>query len=1448
VGNQRSLTTYFKADSTSFKKGVDQMVQSLEKANKELVNNQYRQRDCNKVISDAQKEINKLKKEEKEKGQLDEKQKKQLEELNSTIESEKVKLAQLRTEQAAIKGTIGDLSKEIAGNNKEWTTLKATIANLASDGVELLARKLLELGKATIAVGEQFSSSMSEVGAISGASTEQLELLEQTARDYGATTKFSASESAQALKYMALAGWDTQQSIASLGSVLDLAAAGNMDLARASDIVTDYITAFGLSAEDSAHFVDVMAYAMAHSNTNVEQLGEAYKNCAASAASMGFSLEDVTAVLMTMANAGVKGGEAGTTINAIMTRLATDTKGCATELHNMGIEIFDENDNLKSLSEILQLVSSAFNGLSDKSDATLAKIIAGQNQYTGLQTILKGLSEQAELTGASFNDYSKALEECDGTSEGMAKTMSDNLSGDLKTMQSAFEELALKIYDSGETPLRELVQFVTEKGVPALENVINSLDEIIPVIVGAATAMTGLKAAMAISTIVGKLADALKNLTLAKIKETIQTKLATIATKELNAAQAANVIGVVVTAILSLVSALSTYAALTEQSADSTQRLNESQENYLKGLQEAQAAAKEKEQQTVADACALKSLESVYETLRNKVNLTTAEEAQLESVAKELSSTLGMTASQMKNEEGKYQSLTQSVDEYIEKLREQIKVEANKEGLTEAYKSYNAAAEGYSKSKKELDELIEKNKELENLRKAANGYKNGATDVSITKEDYDAFVAYDNKLQSLKQTVGEYEYQITKAAEAVGIYEEKMGSSTSALDRQYQLIDQAVQGISTATTEAGSAAGGAAEDLKKAAEDSKGAADDLGIAEDALTEYAENFFKGVEGYSMSGFAALFNLAGESVDDFKDRLSEANKALEDNRTDIRTAQEEMERLRKQLDPLSEDDENYASVSKQFEDAKQKVADLKAEQVNLKHAVSEAKKQYEAAAWASKSLNERLADITKTSSSLRSELSGLAGTFENLNSGQQLSLDALMQLSEKYPEYAADLLDAAGNTEKQKIAVEKLFEVKKKEYILSLTQARNEIDAGRQMIDTVKKQIEEQKKLLNQPGTAEKLKQLKERLAELNAEFVDGKSRVEAYDRAIAAMNNITLADWDGRSNNNNNRTETAAYTPAAVSDSAQQWTWGWLDETATGATSAEARMNLVERVAELGKITQRELRDEYRKILSEEQLTADESYNIRLKLKNMTDKLQQAEFDVRLKAMDDRKALGMETLADEVQQYKNMLRIEQMTAEQRLNIQKRLYDAEKQLRQQRLDAARAAYEKLTKDRTKTLEDANAKLKADSDAAVSAIDEEMKRHEQQRQDAERKKQLDEIQGRLDFDQLDRQTRRQLLRQKQDIINEQAEADYERSMEQKKLQIQEKANAEIDKNTEAIERLNSNLDVVANLLAKANGSQTVQQIVNNNSRNANVQLIQQGVTDDQLLKKIMDMLYSG
>ncbi|MGK5435250.1 phage tail tape measure protein [Faecalibacterium prausnitzii] len=181
---------------------------------------------------------------------------------------------------------------------------------------------------------------MSNVEALSGATGEELTALSDKAKEMGATTKFTAGESADALSYMALAGWDTQSMLDGISPVLNLAAAANMDLAQASDIVTDYLTAFGLKASDTTHFVDVMAYAMANSNTDVIQLGEAYKACAATATSLGYSVEETTAVLATMANAGVKGGEAGTALNAIFTRLATNTKECGDTLAEYGVQIY----------------------------------------------------------------------------------------------------------------------------------------------------------------------------------------------------------------------------------------------------------------------------------------------------------------------------------------------------------------------------------------------------------------------------------------------------------------------------------------------------------------------------------------------------------------------------------------------------------------------------------------------------------------------------------------------------------------------------------------------------------------------------------------------------------------------------------------------------------------------------------------------------------------------------------------------------------------------------------------------------------------------------------------------------------------------------------------------------------------------------------------------------
>ena len=356
----RSYTTSFNANTTGFKKGTEEMVEQLNKLNKSLVDNQYKQRECNSAINKAKKEIKDLYKIEQEKGQLDDEQKKKLQQLNETIEQEKVKLSQLRTEQVGIRQAISETSRAVTENNDKWTVLKGTLANLASDTIQKLGASLANIARDVVQTGEQFSASMSEVGAISGATADELKELEAAARLYGATTKFSATEAADALKYMALAGWNSQQAIAGLPAVLDLAAASGMDLGRASDIVTDYITAFGLEVEDASRFVDIMSYAMSNSNTTTEMLGEAYKNCAATAKSMGFSVEETTSALMTMANAGVKGGEAGTTLNTLMTRLATNTKGCADELKKYGVEIYDSQGNMHSLSEIMNGLISAF--------------------------------------------------------------------------------------------------------------------------------------------------------------------------------------------------------------------------------------------------------------------------------------------------------------------------------------------------------------------------------------------------------------------------------------------------------------------------------------------------------------------------------------------------------------------------------------------------------------------------------------------------------------------------------------------------------------------------------------------------------------------------------------------------------------------------------------------------------------------------------------------------------------------------------------------------------------------------------------------------------------------------------------------------------------------------------------------------------------------------------
>lgn len=390
----------------------------------------------------------------------------------------------LKDQQVDLKKTMDEAGEGAKGfGEKSVEAIDAVESVLATAGIAKALDEIKDAYMDCINTAGDFEASMSNVEALSGASGDELEALSDKAKEMGATTKFTAGESADALSYMALAGWNTQSMLEGISPVLNLAAAANMDLAQASDIVTDYLTAFGLKASDTTHFVDVMAYAMAHSNTDVIQLGEAYKACASTATSLGYSVEETTAVLATMANAGVKGGEAGTALNAIFTRLATNTKKCGDELANYGVNIYDAQGNMQSLSSILTGIAGVWGDLTDQEQANLAKTIAGTNQYSKLQTIMAGCSEAAAEGGQSFSDYTEALNNCAGSADKMAGTMLDNMNGRLVLMQSAADGLKIAIgedltpamsglYDVGAQVLGWMQGFVEEnpgvvKGIAA---------------------------------------------------------------------------------------------------------------------------------------------------------------------------------------------------------------------------------------------------------------------------------------------------------------------------------------------------------------------------------------------------------------------------------------------------------------------------------------------------------------------------------------------------------------------------------------------------------------------------------------------------------------------------------------------------------------------------------------------------------------------------------------------------------------------------------------------------------------------------------------------------------------------------------------------------------------------------------------------------------------------
>ena len=338
----------------------------------------------------------------------------------------------------------------------------SSLQNAAKSGAAMVAKAFAAIGTgvgvaaaAAIKMGSDFEAGMSKVSATSGAVGDELESLTAKAKEMGEKTKFSATESAEAFNYMAMAGWKTGDMLNGIDGIMNLAAASGENLGLVSDIVTDALTAFGLKAADSGHFADVLAKASSSANTNVALMGGTFKYVAPVAGAMRYSIEDTALAIGLMANAGLKGEQAGTSLRSMFARLASPPRMAAKALDELGYSAANADGSMKPLKQVLQELREKFTDLNEEQQIQYAKSIAGTEAMSGFLAIINASEDD-------FNKLADAVDNADGAAASMAKTMNDNLKGQITILGSTLEGLGIKVFDKFEKPLKKAAESAIE--------------------------------------------------------------------------------------------------------------------------------------------------------------------------------------------------------------------------------------------------------------------------------------------------------------------------------------------------------------------------------------------------------------------------------------------------------------------------------------------------------------------------------------------------------------------------------------------------------------------------------------------------------------------------------------------------------------------------------------------------------------------------------------------------------------------------------------------------------------------------------------------------------------------------------------------------------------------------------------------------------------------------
>ena len=378
-------------------------------------------------------------------------------------------LANLKSAQSEADSASKSIASKIGTN---FTSVGKTLTSVGTTLTKNVTVPIVGIGTAAVKVTSDFDSAMSKVSAISGATGKDFDNLRAKAIEMGAKTKFSATESAEAFTYMAMAGWDTEAMLEGIDGIMALSAADGLDLATTSDIVTDALTAFGMEAKDSAHFADVLAKASSSANTNVSLLGESFKYAAPVAGALGYTAEDVAVALGLMANAGIKGSQGGTALRSSLSRLIKPTDDAAAMMERYGLSLTNADGTMKPLGDVMNMLRDRLGGLSEAEQAQAAATLFGQEAMSGMLAIIN-------TSDADYKKLTESVYSADGAAQQMADTMLNNLGGQLTLLKSALEGLAIQIGDiimpyimKFVEKLQELVQWFQNLDETQKENII----------------------------------------------------------------------------------------------------------------------------------------------------------------------------------------------------------------------------------------------------------------------------------------------------------------------------------------------------------------------------------------------------------------------------------------------------------------------------------------------------------------------------------------------------------------------------------------------------------------------------------------------------------------------------------------------------------------------------------------------------------------------------------------------------------------------------------------------------------------------------------------------------------------------------------------------------------------------------------------------------------------